>query len=178
MARARKSTKSGSAKSARPAAKRTAAKGGAAKRTTAKRTAAKGSAAKRPAAKRTAAKSSAAKRTAKRGRVSAKREARPSGKTARRAVGSAKITTDHDEIRRWVERNGGCPATVKASERRGEPGILRIDYTGFSGRESLEKIPWREFFKKFDESRLAFLYQDKTKAGRPSRFSKLVRREG
>lgn len=93
------------------------------------------------------------------------------------AQGSAQATVDHDEIREWVEQHGGHPAQVKRTRRGNTPGILRIDFPGFSGENSLEEISWDEFFQRFDESNLAFLYQDKTKSGRPSRFNKLVSRD-
>jgi hypothetical protein len=81
-------------------------------------------------------------------------------------------TTDHNTIKKWAEDRGGVPATVKATEEDGHAGILRID---FGPRDDgLEEITWEEFFKKFDESRLAFLYQDKTKDGKISRFYKFV----
>ena len=88
----------------------------------------------------------------------------------------SKTTTNHDEIRRWVEARGGHPARVKGTERRESPGLLRIDYPGYSGGDSLEEISWDEFFTGFDENNLAFLYQDKTKDGSESRFSKLIDR--
>jgi hypothetical protein len=56
-------------------------------------------------------------------------------------------------------------------------GLLRIDFPGYSGAKSLEPISWDEFFERFEETNLAFLYQDKTGSGRPSRFNKLVGRE-
>jgi hypothetical protein len=87
------------------------------------------------------------------------------------------VTTDHNEIRRWVEERGGHPATVRRTESEGhEPGILRIDYPGYSGRESLEEISWDDFFDKFEKEKLAFLYQDETAGGDCSRFSKLISR--
>jgi hypothetical protein len=86
------------------------------------------------------------------------------------------VTIEHDEIRSWVEEHGGHPAVVKGVRGRG-PGILRIDFPGFSGEDSLQEIAWDDFFARFDEAELAFLYQDKTAAGRPSRFNKLVSRE-
>lgn len=86
---------------------------------------------------------------------------------------SATSTTDHETIRRWVEARGGCPAHVKGSGSRDNPGILRIDYPGFSGRTSLEKISWKKFFDAFEANQLAFIYQNQ----RGSRFSKLVRRD-
>jgi hypothetical protein len=86
---------------------------------------------------------------------------------------AAKATTDHDEIRRWVEARGGHPAHVTASGTKKGPGILRIDYPGFSGEDTLEPIEWDEFFDAFDKNKLAFLYQDSPR----SRFSKLVDRQ-
>jgi hypothetical protein len=89
----------------------------------------------------------------------------------------AKTTTDHDEIRKWVEARGGRPATVKSTASGGEPGLLRIDFPGGSGDESLEPISWDDFFAKFDEKGLAFLHQDQTSGGEESRFCKFVSRE-
>ena len=88
-------------------------------------------------------------------------------------MASAKATIDHDEIRKWVEARGGNPAHVKRTgSKRGDPGVLRIDYPGFSGEETLEQIDWDQWFDWFDRDKLAFLYQDEKK----SRFSKLVDR--
>lgn len=91
-------------------------------------------------------------------------------------MSDAKVTTNHDEIRRWVEARGGHPARVKNTENRGS-GVLRIDYPGYSGEETLEAIDWNEFFKGFEENNLAFLYQEETKSGEESRFSKLIDRD-
>ncbi|AKU94977.1 1,4-alpha-glucan branching enzyme [Labilithrix luteola] len=87
---------------------------------------------------------------------------------------AAKTTTDHDVIRRWVEARGGAPAHVKGTgRRRNDPGVLRIDYEGFSGAETLEEIGWDTWFDAFDRKHLAFLYQPRGQ----SRFSKLIERE-
>jgi hypothetical protein len=52
--------------------------------------------------------------------------------------------------------------------------VLRID---FGPKEpALEEIEWDEFFSKFDSAKLAFLYQDRTKDGKVSRFHKFVSR--
>ena len=90
---------------------------------------------------------------------------------ASRESAESKTTTDHKEIQRWVEERGGQAARVKGTN------LLRIDYPGFSGEESLESIEWNEFFKVFDKNNLVFLYQEKTKDGALSRFSKFVDRE-
>lgn len=86
-------------------------------------------------------------------------------------------TTDHDEIRRWVEEHGGRPAVVKGTGYRDDPGILRIDFPGGSGEGELEPIDWDRWFAKFDESGLAFLYQEEKASGEDSTFHKLVKRE-
>jgi hypothetical protein len=88
----------------------------------------------------------------------------------------SKTTTDHDEIRRWAEERGGRPATVAGTESGGEDaGVLRIDFPG-GAEDRLEEISWDDWFRKFDEENLAFLYQEQVKSGDESRFFKLVNR--
>ena len=90
---------------------------------------------------------------------------------------SSRTTTDHDEIRKWAEERGGHPATVKGTERGDEhAGILRINFPGSEADDSLEDIGWDTFFKKFEQSNLAFVYQDETAEGEENRFGKFVRR--
>ena len=68
--------------------------------------------------------------------------------------------------------SSGCSsARVKATGRgKNDAGILRIDYPGFSGEDTLAKMDWDAWFEAFDANRLAFVYQPST------RFSKLVSR--
>jgi hypothetical protein len=87
----------------------------------------------------------------------------------------ANVTTDHDKIREWAESRGGHPATVKDTETDDEAGILRLDFD--PPDKGLEEISWDEFFDKFDEKDLAFLFQDKTASGKTSRFHKFVSRD-
>ena len=87
----------------------------------------------------------------------------------------ANVTTDHDKIRKWAESRGGQPATVKDTGDEEEAGILRLDFDPPDA--SLTKISWDEFFEKFDDADLAFLYQDKTAGGKTSRFHKFVDRD-
>jgi hypothetical protein len=90
---------------------------------------------------------------------------------------TSKTTTDHEEIRRWVEERGGKPAIVRGTEN-GDGGVLRIDFPGGAGTESLEHVSWDEWFRIFDENELAFLYQEQKASGEGSTFFKLVRRDG
>jgi len=89
---------------------------------------------------------------------------------------SATTTTDHGEIRRWVQDRKGYPAMVAATERNDRPGgLLRIDFDDPDGSRDvgLHRISWEEFFKVFDDNDLAFLRVD----GDDSRFNKFVERE-
>ncbi|HEY8520674.1 MAG TPA: hypothetical protein VIN61_11385 [Gammaproteobacteria bacterium] len=91
-------------------------------------------------------------------------------------MSDAKRTTDHATIRRWVEARNGRPARVKGTGGGDDVGLLRIDFPGYAGEQSLEAISWDDFFAKFDEQRLAFLYQERTADGELSTFNKLVHR--
>jgi hypothetical protein len=85
-------------------------------------------------------------------------------------MSQGKTTTDHATIRKWAEARGGKPARVKGTGQKDDPGLLRIDFD--KPEESLEYISWDDFFEKFEENKLAFLYQDEP----DSRFNKLVQR--
>ena len=94
------------------------------------------------------------------------------------ATEHSQVTTDHDTIRRWAEDRGGHPATVQGTEHHGEhAGVLRINFPGSSSDEALEDIDWDTFFSKFEESQLAFVYQDETARGTESRFGKFIHRD-
>lgn len=87
-----------------------------------------------------------------------------------------RTTTDHDAIRRWVEDHGGKPASVKGTESGDEAGVLRIDFPGGAGEDQLEHIDWDDWFSKFDDNQLAFLYQETKADGEDSTFFKLIQR--
>lgn len=89
----------------------------------------------------------------------------------------SKTTTDHDTIRRWAEKRGAVPSTVSRTRSAKDVGVIRLDFPGFSGEGSLEQISWDQFFDKFDSEGLAFVYQDKTAAGKTSSFNRFVKRE-
>jgi hypothetical protein len=86
-------------------------------------------------------------------------------------------TINHDEIRAWIEARNGTPAAVASTANNDEPGVLRVLFQEQESGNSLEKISWDDFFKKFEEEKLAFLYQDETKDGKTSRFFKFVQRD-
>ena len=60
---------------------------------------------------------------------------------------------------------------MKGTGDQTDPGILRLDFPGFSGEESLRPLSWEEFFEWFDKNNLALI-------DRPAdRFNKIVSRE-
>jgi hypothetical protein len=63
------------------------------------------------------------------------------------------ITTDHDEIRCWIQRNHGAPARLTHTAT-GAPGPLRIDFLGLHTPD-LEHLTWQEWFTVFDAQHLA-----------------------
>lgn len=94
----------------------------------------------------------------------------------------AKTTTDHDEIRHWAESHGGKPAVVRSTHhqetgkkkgRKTGVGLLRLMFPKArqSDHDELEEIGWEEFFKQFDDSKLALLYEE------GSNFNKLIGRD-
>jgi hypothetical protein len=66
---------------------------------------------------------------------------------------------------------------VRGTGGKNDIGMLRLDFPGYSGRESLQEITWDEWFEKFEEQGLALLRQEKTARGQQSNFNKLVSRE-
>lgn len=88
----------------------------------------------------------------------------------------SQVTTDHDTIRNWVEERDGKPARIRDTGDDDDAGLLRIDFPG-GAEENLETIDWDTFFQKFEESDLAFLYQDETRDSKTSRFNKFISRD-
>ncbi len=89
----------------------------------------------------------------------------------------SRTTSDHEEIRKWAEERGAHPACVRGTGGKGDIGMLRLDFPGYTGEDKLQPISWDEWFEKFDERGLALLFQEKTARGQRSNFNKLVNRE-
>ncbi|MGF0539054.1 hypothetical protein ACQQ2Q_13745 [Agrobacterium sp. ES01] len=87
----------------------------------------------------------------------------------------ARQTTDHAEIRNWIEARNGMPAKVNGSRDEGVLGV-EFDKLDDDDRE-LKKIEWTEFFQIFEGANLAFLCQDNAGSGNRSHFNKFVERE-
>ena len=86
-------------------------------------------------------------------------------------------TRDREEIRRWAEERGGKPSHVKRTGAGEDIGILRIDFPGYTGEESLEPISWEDWFDKFEDQDLVLIFQEETAGGERSNFNKIVSAE-
>jgi hypothetical protein len=85
------------------------------------------------------------------------------------------VTWNHDEIRRWAEERGGVPAAPKGTAR-GKESIC-IDFPAQRGQRTLRPIGWTEFFDKFDDNRLALVYEEWNTRGQRSNVNRLVSRD-
>ncbi len=95
-------------------------------------------------------------------------------------AGESKVTTDHEEIKKWAEERRGVPVLDKEAETgKGKIGTLQICFPDYNvaGKNKLEEISWEEFFETFDDNGLLFVYRDLTSDGERSRFFKLIRLE-
>ena len=87
-------------------------------------------------------------------------------------------THDHKKIQKWAEERGGVPAKIKNTGKADDDGVLRIHFPKNSDNDdNFEEISWEDFFEKFDENELDFLYQDKKADGETSTFHKFVSRK-
>lgn len=92
-------------------------------------------------------------------------------------MSTSRMTTDHEEIRRWAEERHAKPSCVKGTGDKKDTGVIRLDFPGYSGEDRLEEISWDDWFQKFDDNDLGLLIQDKTADGKKSNFNKLVKRD-
>ena len=92
---------------------------------------------------------------------------------------TSKVTIDHGEIRRWAEERGARPAAVGRTESDDDAGIIRLEFPAAPDRkdDALAEVSWDDWFEKFDERRLALLYQEQTANGEQSNFNKIISRE-
>jgi hypothetical protein len=69
---------------------------------------------------------------------------------------SFKVTTNHNEIKKWITEHGGVPALSQESPDADE-NALRIK---FDAASPYRDIGWTEFFDRFESDKLALSYSD------------------
>lgn len=67
-----------------------------------------------------------------------------------------KRTTNHEEIRGWIEENKGSPAVVIGTTNRSGPGALHIIFD--EEGDNFRAVTWPEFFDIFERRGLRFHY--------------------
>jgi hypothetical protein len=65
-----------------------------------------------------------------------------------------KTTTNHEEIRNWIEEHNGIPAISEHA-----PGEIRLAIRFGDITPPYERISWEEFFDRFESSNIAFRYE-------------------
>ena len=88
----------------------------------------------------------------------------------------SRTITDHEEIKKWAEDRNATPSCVLGTGGKIDTGVLRLDFPGYTGEDSLQAISWDEWFNKFDDNDLALLVQDEMASGKKSNFNKIVSR--
>ncbi|MEO8396252.1 MAG: hypothetical protein ABI700_24875 [Chloroflexota bacterium] len=91
-------------------------------------------------------------------------------------AGESRSTTDHATIRDWIEARDGSPAWLVQRNSADDQGRLRVEFSGYRSGEWLEAIRWETFFQRFEDAKLAFVYQDSLSDGTISRFCTFVPR--
>ncbi len=71
-----------------------------------------------------------------------------------------KVTIDRNIIRKWAQARHGWPALVKKVTSAGIEMVLSFVFPDNEPLETVRKISWEEFFEKFDQQHLAFVYQE------------------
>ncbi len=90
----------------------------------------------------------------------------------------SRMTKDHKVIRKWVEQHGGVPAEVKSRyAAQEEAGLIRIFFPNEESGDDLETVSWDDFFEKFDQAHLMFVFDEHTQKN-GDRFFKFISLDG
>jgi hypothetical protein len=94
-----------------------------------------------------------------------------------------KVTWDHREIKKWVEKHGGKPSIFNDPNAGADKLGIRIDFQGKSDEKFMndavqtKEVTWVDFFKIFDKRNLAFIYKQKNEPKDVTMAYKLIPRK-
>lgn len=92
-------------------------------------------------------------------------------------MSESKTTTDLNTIKNWAESRSGVPAVIKDTDKGSGGGVLRIHFPHNSpDPESFDEISWEQFKNRFENNKLAMVYQEKRENGSNSTFYKFIDR--
>lgn len=70
-------------------------------------------------------------------------------------------TSNHTEIRSWAKRHGARPGIARDTIASRDLDQLTLVLPGERGEENVEFIDWDEFFRRFDEEEMVFVYEER-----------------
>lgn len=94
-----------------------------------------------------------------------------------------KVTTDHGEIKAWITSQNGKPDIMLTPGVGNSEVGLRIDFPGKEDEVYLNDsirsvdVSWDDFFAKFEEMGLAFMYEEGYKGKNPVDAYRFIKRE-
>ena len=75
-------------------------------------------------------------------------------------------TSDHELIKRWANAHNFVPVEALPARVDGEPSVLSlVSEIQAKSRKDVVVIGWEDFFAKFDQHGLAFVYDDESSSG-------------
>lgn len=91
-----------------------------------------------------------------------------------------RATISHDEIQNWSEKNSGRPQSLDSKQAQADIPGIRIDFPGnlddtFLPMAEVYNISWNDFFRTFEDEKLAFLYIDPDKKLNSDQLSRAYR---
>ena len=92
-------------------------------------------------------------------------------------INNTRVTRNHNKIKKWVEDHGGIPAYAAEKITPDEhEKVLRIIFKNENYSDKMVAMDWNDFFTKFDQANLAFVYKEEKSNG--SNFYKFVSLDG
>lgn len=87
-------------------------------------------------------------------------------------------TTNHKEVKLWVEERKGMPSILKETSPEASNQILRIYFgNNPANGADMKSITWNKFFEEFENNNLAFVYRHENFGGQNSTFHRFVFRD-
>jgi len=91
-------------------------------------------------------------------------------------MGQAQTTTDHDVTWQWTKERDGGSSKVTGTEGNDGEGISLVAFA--EADDWLTVVDREECFQTIEQRCLAFLHQDETADGKPSRFFNFIPHHG
>ena len=81
-----------------------------------------------------------------------------------------KATTDPSLIKKLAEARRASPAIIRKVTNDGIEMVLSFLFPDIKIDEVATRLTWEEFFEKFDQQRLVFVYDDSERSQNASRY--------